>query len=40
MAGIEVSEEITTDQLLAMSGGELLKQEGGYFAQVRNTKKS
>ena len=27
MAGIEVSEEITCDQLEAMSGGELLKQE-------------
>ena len=27
MAGIEISEEITSDQLLAMSGGELLKQE-------------
>lgn len=40
MAGIEISEEITDDQLEAMSGGELLRQEGGYFAQVRNTKKS
>ncbi|KAI0218636.1 THO complex subunit 2 [Lamellibrachia satsuma] len=40
MAGIEISEEITSDQLEAMSGGELLKQEGGYFIQVRNTKKS
>ncbi|KAL5011569.1 hypothetical protein ScPMuIL_010120 [Solemya velum] len=40
MAGIEVSEEVTNDQLDAMSGGELLRQEGGYFAQVRNTKKS
>lgn len=27
MAGIEVSEEITEDQLQAMSGGDLLKQE-------------
>ena len=27
MAGIEISEEITSDQLEAMSGGELLKQE-------------
>ena len=27
MAGIEVSEEITNDQLDAMSGGELLKSE-------------
>lgn len=40
MAGIEVSEEITADQLLAMSGGELLRQEGGCFTQIRNTKKS
>ncbi|XP_041357183.1 THO complex subunit 2-like isoform X2 [Gigantopelta aegis] len=40
MAGIEISEEITNDQLDAMNGGELLRQEGGYFAQVRNTKKS
>lgn len=27
MAGIEISEEITDDQLDAMSGGELLRQE-------------
>ena len=27
MAGIEISEEITEDQVVAMSGGELLKQE-------------
>jgi len=27
MSGIEVSEEITMDQLEAMSGGELLRQE-------------
>ncbi|VDI35716.1 THO complex subunit 2 [Mytilus galloprovincialis] len=40
MAGVEMSEEITNDQLEAMSGGELLRQEGGYFTQVRNTKKS
>ncbi|XP_060572351.1 THO complex subunit 2-like isoform X2 [Ruditapes philippinarum] len=40
MSGIEISEEITMDQLEAMSGGELLRQEGGYFTQVRNTKKS
>lgn len=40
MAGIESTEEVTNDQLLAMSGGELLKAEGGYFNQVRNTKKS
>ena len=27
MAGVEISEEITNDQLEAMSGGELLRQE-------------
>lgn len=40
MAGIEAAEEMTPDQLSAMSGGELLKGEAGYFSQVRNTKKS
>ncbi|XP_064637610.1 THO complex subunit 2-like isoform X2 [Lineus longissimus] len=40
MAGIEVTEEVTDDQLNSMSGGENLRSEGGYFAQVRNTKKS
>jgi len=40
MVGIEAGEEMTTDQLNAMSGGELLKGEAGYFSQVRNTKKS
>ncbi|KAL8617110.1 hypothetical protein ACOMHN_014280 [Nucella lapillus] len=40
MAGIEVSEEITDDQLHSLSGGELLRQEGGNFQQVRNMKKS
>jgi THO complex subunit 2 len=40
MTGIEVSEEATPEQLLAMTGGELLRQEGGYFTAVRNTKKS
>lgn len=40
MAGIEATEEMTNDQLAAMSGGELLRAEGGYFNQVRNTKKS
>ncbi|KAK7500593.1 hypothetical protein BaRGS_00008168 [Batillaria attramentaria] len=40
MAGIEVSEEITDDQLESLSGGELLRQEGGNFQQVRNMKKS
>ncbi|XP_025088766.1 THO complex subunit 2-like isoform X1 [Pomacea canaliculata] len=40
MAGIEVSEEITDDQLESLSGGELLRQEGGNFQQVRNMRKS
>ncbi|XP_015792338.1 THO complex subunit 2 [Tetranychus urticae] len=40
MAGIEASEEMTNEQLAAMSGGELLRAEGGYFNQVRNTRKS
>ena len=39
MSGIEITEELTNDQLEAMAGGEMLRQEGGYFAQVRNTKK-
>ncbi|XP_017775974.1 PREDICTED: THO complex subunit 2 isoform X2 [Nicrophorus vespilloides] len=40
MAGIDTIEDLTMDQLNAMSGGELLKVEAGYFSQVRNTKKS
>lgn len=40
MAGIEAAEEMTSEQLNAMSGGELLRSEAGYFSQVRNTKKS
>uniref|UniRef100_UPI00193A5896 THO complex subunit 2-like n=1 Tax=Styela clava TaxID=7725 RepID=UPI00193A5896 len=40
MSGIEISEEVTRDQLEALGGGELLKAEGGYFGQIRNTKKS
>jgi len=32
MAGIEVSEEMTNDQLLAMCGGELLRQEVIHIA--------
>ncbi|XP_018897836.2 THO complex subunit 2 isoform X2 [Bemisia tabaci] len=40
MAGIETIEEMTNEQLEAMAGGDLLKGEGGYFSQVRNTKKS
>uniref|UniRef100_A0A4X2LDQ8 THO complex subunit 2 n=1 Tax=Vombatus ursinus TaxID=29139 RepID=A0A4X2LDQ8_VOMUR len=40
MAGIEVTEEMTVEQLEALTGGEQLKAEGGYFGQIRNTKKS
>ncbi|XP_064481885.1 THO complex subunit 2-like isoform X2 [Ornithodoros turicata] len=40
MTGIESTEETTQEQLEAMCGGELLKAEGGYFHQLRNTKKS
>ncbi|XP_015904652.2 THO complex subunit 2 [Parasteatoda tepidariorum] len=40
MAGIEASEEMTLEQLEAMTGGELLRSEGGYFNQLRNVKKS
>ncbi|XP_057353480.1 THO complex subunit 2-like [Manis pentadactyla] len=40
MAGIEITEEMTMDQLEAMTGGKQLKAEGGYFGQIRNTKKS
>ena len=40
MTGIETTEEMTEEQLEALSGGELLKSEGGTFNQVRNIKKS
>ncbi|KAA0709063.1 THO complex subunit 2 [Triplophysa tibetana] len=40
MAGIEITDEMTVEQLEAMTGGEQLKAEGGYFGQIRNTKKS
>ncbi|KAM9470064.1 THO complex subunit 2 isoform 2-T2 [Clarias gariepinus] len=40
MAGIEITDEMTAEQLEAMTGGEQLKAEGGYFGQIRNTKKS
>uniref|UniRef100_A0A452VJU6 THO complex subunit 2 n=1 Tax=Ursus maritimus TaxID=29073 RepID=A0A452VJU6_URSMA len=40
MSGIEITEEMTMEQLEAMTGGEQLKAEGGYFGQIRNTKKS
>ena len=40
MTGIETTEEMTEEQLEALSGGELLKSEGGTFNQVRKIKKS
>uniref|UniRef100_A0A3B3ZEY6 THO complex subunit 2 n=1 Tax=Periophthalmus magnuspinnatus TaxID=409849 RepID=A0A3B3ZEY6_9GOBI len=40
MAGIEITDEMTAEQMEAMTGGEQLKAEGGYFGQIRNTKKS
>ncbi|XP_050521720.1 THO complex subunit 2 isoform X2 [Daktulosphaira vitifoliae] len=40
MAGIELMEQITPDQIEAMSGGDYLKIEAGYYNQIRNTKKS
>jgi THO complex subunit 2 len=39
MSGIEANVEVTDDQLFALSGGEILKTEGGYFGQIRNVKK-
>ncbi|VDP72176.1 unnamed protein product [Echinostoma caproni] len=40
MSGIDVIEEMTDEQVESMSGGELLLQEGGYYAQIRNTRKN
>lgn len=40
MTGIEISEDITDDQMDAMSGGDLLRQEAGYFIQIRNVRKN
>ncbi|CAL8086593.1 unnamed protein product [Calicophoron daubneyi] len=40
MSGIDISEEMTDEQLESMSGGEVLLQEGGYYAQIRNTRKN
>ena len=36
MGGIEAFEEMTKEQLEAVSGGELLRQEAGNFSQVLN----
>ena len=40
MAGIEISEEVTDDQLEAMGGGELLRQEVNYLFVYLFTLKS
>ena len=40
MGGIEAAEEVTNEQIEAMAGGELLKQEAATFSQIKNTKKS
>ena len=39
MGGIEAYEEMTPDQVEAMSGGELLRQEAGNFSQVGEVSK-
>ena len=39
MSGIEANMEVTDDQLFALSGGDMLRTEGGYFGQIRNVKK-
>ncbi|XP_030637187.1 THO complex subunit 2 [Chanos chanos] len=39
MSGIEITDDMTSEQLEAMTGGDLLRAEGGYFGQVRNMKK-
>ncbi len=40
MGGIEAAEEMTSEQIDAMAGGELLRQEAGSFTQIKNTRKS
>lgn len=40
MSGIETSSSLTQDQLQALAGGDVLRQEAGYLAQVKNTKRS
>ena len=39
MCGIEVLSEVNDLQLEAMAGGDLLRQEAGYFNPIRNIKK-
>ncbi len=40
MSGVGTSEEMTDEQLEAACGGELLLQEGGYYAQIRNARRN
>ncbi|CAK9291840.1 unnamed protein product [Gordionus sp. m RMFG-2023] len=41
MSGIEMNDTASTrEQIEALSGGDLLKSEAGYFSQIRNTKRS
>lgn len=40
MAGLDPYEEMTNEQLEAASGGEILLQEGGYYAQIRNARRN
>ena len=40
MGGIEAAEEMTNEQIDAMAGGDLLRQEAGSFSQIKNTRKS
>ncbi|XP_057313993.1 THO complex subunit 2-like [Hydractinia symbiolongicarpus] len=39
MSGVESNDDITPQQLEALSGGEMIKSEGAYFSQIRNTRK-
>lgn len=39
MTGIETLQAITDDRLEALMGGDVLRTEGGYFNQVKNTRK-
>jgi len=40
MGGIEAAEEMTAEQIDALSGGEILRSEAATFTQVKNTRKS
>lgn len=40
MTGIEANGEPTAEQMDALSGGDVLRNEGGYYGQIKNFKKS